>query len=550
MKRVIPWIIFLFLILSTNSFLSKSTKSDFKPNILERQYEMDKTFFYNKTTGNINLNTDFSVSVNNFFSKNNNIFTVAIDRYSGLMNSSWPMQSHDIYHTGLSQYSTTDNLGTEKWRYYSGGNIEQSCAVNDNNGTIYFGALDYTFHALYLNGSSKWDFKTGGLLWSSPALGDDGMIYFTSWDAKLYALYPNGTEKWRFGTGYPIHSSPAIAQDGTIYFGGDNKNIYAINPNGTEKWHYPTGDFINSGPAIGYDGTVYIGSSDDYLYALYPNGTLCWRFKTGDWIKGNPSIADDGIIYVPSFDGYLYALYPNGTMKWKATTGNSIAGAGVALASDGTIYIGTELLRAYYPNGTLKWATDVHGSIYGTTPALSADGTIFISAGLDLVAVNSDGTERWRVQIAGRNAYASPCIGSDGTVYVGSTWDDAPSGIPYGFLHAIGPGEQKRIEIQNPVPGHLYWFGQDKGLSRKNNTVIIGSVLIKLNVYSPDEIDSIHFYFDGTDQYNISTPPFEWNMNKRYGKLFPIQHTITVTAYYKGGCSWTESIPVVYIHFL
>jgi large repetitive protein len=360
------------------------------------------------------------------------------------------MLGHDVRHTGLSQYSTINNSGIEKWRSkIECGDIEQSSAIVDKDGTIYFGAMNYIFYSYYPNGTMKWSYRTGGLIWSSPALGDDGTIYFTSWDAKLYALYPNGTLKWRFGTGDTIHSSPAIAKDGTIYFGGENKNIYAINQNGTEKWHYPTGDFINSGPAIGDDGTVYIGSSDNYLYALYPDGTLRWRFKTGDWIKGNPSIADDGTIYVPSFDGYLYAVYSNGTMKWKATTGSSVAGAGVALAEDGTIYVGTELLRAYFPNGTLKWSTNVNGSIYGTVPAISADGTIFISAGLSLVAVNPDGIIKWQHQIADTNAYSSPCIDANGTVYVGSTWGGL---MPYGYLHAFGRGPLN-IDANGPYSG-------------------------------------------------------------------------------------------------
>ncbi len=132
---------------------------------------------------------------------------------------------------------------------------------------------------------------------------------------------------------------------------------------------------------LNQDGTIYIGSGDNYLYALYPNGTLRWRFETGGYIKGSASIAPDGTIYVPSFDGYFYAVYPNGTMKWRASTGSSVAAAGVALAEDGTIYVGTELLRAYCPNGTLRWSADVQGDIYGTVPAVSGDGTIYVSAG-------------------------------------------------------------------------------------------------------------------------------------------------------------------------
>ena len=380
--------------------------------------------------------------------KNPNVITMTNEKpviiTGGPMNSSWPMQSHDAYHTGLSPYTTAGNPGAEKWRFNSEyGSIEQSSAVIDTNGIIYFGTKGAgSLFALYPNGTKKWkyDVQPGTQVWSTPAIAEDDTIYIGTWGGGyLYAVNPDGTQKWAIClTPYTnIDSSIIIGKDGTIYFGCENGRVYAVNPNGTVKWYYPTGGFVASCPAIHDDNIIYVGSSDGYLYALYLNGTICWRFKTGGWIKGNPTITDDGTIYVSSFDGYLYALYPNGTMKWSATTGHSVAGAGVALSPDGIIYIGTELLRAYYPNGTLKWSTDVHGSIYGTTPAVSADGTIYVSAGLDLVAVNPGGTERWRHTIADTNAYSSPCIGADGSVYVGSSWGGI---MPYGYLHAFGNG--------------------------------------------------------------------------------------------------------------
>jgi len=371
----------------------------------------------------------------------------------GPMDSAWPMQSHDVYHTGLSPYSTANNSGAEKWRFYTGGEIEGSSAVIDKNGTIYFGTLgsEHTLFAFYPNGTRRWSYKATALIWSTPALAEDGTIYFGTWGSYPYfhALNQNGTLKWLFATG--PSNSPVIAEDGTIYVGSDNSIVWALNPNGTLKWSYDTGYVVMGCPAIGADGTIYIGSGDDYLYALYPNGTLHWRFNTGSVIKGSASIAVDGTIYVPSFNSYFYALYPNnGTLKWKAYTGDSIAAAGVALASDGTIYVGTELLRAYYPNGTLKWSSDVQGDIYGTVPAVSADGTIYVSAGLDLVAVNPDGTERWRHQVAEYNAYSSPCIGADGSVYVGSTWGGGA--WVYGCFHAFGIGPL-RVEAGGPYSG-------------------------------------------------------------------------------------------------
>jgi len=355
----------------------------------------------------------------------------------GPMNSAWPLQGHDVFHTCRSAYITENNLGTEIWRTHGdkAGGVESS-AVIDNNGIIYFGTLgsDSSLYALYPNGTRKWRYHADGLIWDTPAIADNGTLYFTTWGglSHLHAVYPNGTQKWCFDYESSSGSSPTIGDDGTIYFGTDGYNIFALYLNGTEKWRYKTGYIVMASPAIGQDGTIYIGSGDHYLYALYPNGTLRWRFNTGSYIKGDASIGEDETIYVPAFNSYFYALYPNGTLKWKGYTGDSVAAAGVALADDATIYVGTELLRAYYPNGTLKWSSDVQGDLWGTVPAVSADGTIYVSAGNCLVAVNPDGTEKWRIVISDEQVRSSPSIGPDDRVYVGSTYSE------YGYLYAIG----------------------------------------------------------------------------------------------------------------
>ncbi len=368
----------------------------------------------------------------------------------GPMDSPWPMQGHDAVHTCRNSYSTENNSGTEIWLVsgeYHGG-IESS-AVIDNEGIIYFGSGS-SLYAVYPNSTLKWRFPAGGGLWQgTPAIAEDGTIYFPTWSGYgyFYALNPNGTVKWKFtGIGSSI-SSPTIGVDGTIYIGSDNHNIFALNPDGTEKWRYTTGFLVGASPAIGEDGTIYVGSQDGYLYALYPNGTLRWRYNTGERIRGDASIGVDGTIYVPSFNSYFYALNPNnGTLKWKGYTGDSIAAKGVTLAGDGTIYVGTELLRAYYPNGTLKWSYDFHAGMWGTVPAISGDGTIFISGGRYLTAVNPNATEKWRCPINGEYDYSSPCIGADGTVYVGTTWNSR------GYLHAIGTGPL-RAEAGGPYQG-------------------------------------------------------------------------------------------------
>jgi hypothetical protein len=374
---------------------------------------------------------------------------------SGPMDSAWPMHGHDVFHTGRSFYSTENNSGIEVWRVRG---VETgavwSSAIIDKIDMVYFGTkgADGALYALYPNGTRKWRYGIDGAIWGTPAIADNGDIYCTTWGGSgyLYSITKNGTERWYFDPEIGTVSAPTIGQDGTVYFGTDGHNIFAVNPDGTEKWRYTTGYIVMGSPAIAHDDTIYIGSGDHFLYALYPNGTLRWMFETGDEIKGSASIATDGTIYIPSFDGYLYALYPNGTMKWQASTGDSIAAAGIALAEDGTIYIGTEQLRAYYPNGTLKWIIDVQGAIYGTVPAVSADGTIYINAGDSLVAVNPNGSEKWRKQLTTAQIRSSPSIGPVDRVYVGS---EDPGVSPYGYLHAFGTIENNQPPEKPTIDG-------------------------------------------------------------------------------------------------
>jgi outer membrane protein assembly factor BamB len=478
-------------------------------------------------------------------------------RSKGLTNSSWPMFSHDTQHTGQSPYSTESNLGNEKWRFERQNDFVDGSPVIADDGTIYVGSIN--FCALYPNGTLKWRYASfeDGYIWSAPAIDENGTIYVglvynSANSADFYAFKPNGAVKWIYSAGgADIFSSPAIGNDGTIYFGDGNNYINALYPNGTLKWRYLTGDVVYSSPAIGNDGTVFCGSHDGCMYALYPNnGTLIWRFATSGWIRTSPCIAEDGTIYCVSLDNYLYAVYPNGTMKWRTFVN---AGTSPTIGQDGTIYAGWDLLYAVNPtNGSVRWTFNPgpNRTIEGATPAHSADGTIFFGThindhnGGEIISVNPDGTEKWRKLIADMYVDSAPAIGEDGTVYIGSASQNT------GYLYAFGPGEQKTIEIQQPEQGKLYLFGLGLSTTLSGNTVIVGSVKIKVNVCSATELQSLHFYIDGTEQSTITAPPFEWKMNQRYGTLFPLKHTLTVTANYNGGCQSSESIDVLYFHLL
>ena len=94
--------------------------------------------------------------------------------------------------------------------------------------------------------------------------------------------------RWQFDTGSLISSSPAIGADGAVYFGAWDGKLYALNADGTLRWTYQTESYISSSPALGPDGAVYFGSWDGYVYALNPDGTLRWRYQTGDIVTSSP----------------------------------------------------------------------------------------------------------------------------------------------------------------------------------------------------------------------------------------------------------------------
>jgi len=75
-------------------------------------------------------------------------------------------------------------------------------------------------------GTVLWEFKTGGGVISSPAIGPDSTVYVTSRDKKLYALSgKSGGKLWEFETGDEAWSSPAIGPDGTDYVGSGDKKL-------------------------------------------------------------------------------------------------------------------------------------------------------------------------------------------------------------------------------------------------------------------------------------------------------------------------------------
>jgi len=117
-----------------------------------------------------------------------------------------------------------------------------------------------------------------GILWGVPWLGS-GQAYVSSpvvTDDAIYAAFDSylhriGTEsrsrEWTFVTGGLLRSSPALG-DGVLYIGSEDGRLYAVNADDGQKlWEFATGDKITSSPAL-VNGVIYVGSHDGKLYAI------------------------------------------------------------------------------------------------------------------------------------------------------------------------------------------------------------------------------------------------------------------------------------------
>jgi outer membrane protein assembly factor BamB len=293
-------------------------------------------------------------------------------------------------------------------------------------------------YTVSIAGTIRWTHRTGGFIWSSPAVLPDGKVYVASADGRLYALANNGTLLWTFENDArgadvqgSIFASPAIAPDGTVYIGGlYDPNLYALDPNdGAVKW------------VCNFEHTIQVW--DGYWQDVYVAG----------WPFASPVVAPDGTIYQGLlFDEEIYAIEPvNGTVLWSANfAAPKIEGF------DYCYYLRPcqfrDLPPGYFDNVNWTWSQHYRQDYLAKypsveawlEPALGPDGTIYVSLDEDpfLRAVNPDGSLRWVKNVGIMGGYTL-AVGADGLLYVAS--DD-------GYLTILEPDDSEIARFRGAGP--------------------------------------------------------------------------------------------------
>lgn len=220
---------------------------------------------------------------------------------------------------------------------------------------------------------------------------------------------------------------------------------------------------------------------DSYMYAIKTvDGSKAWSYLTQGYVISSPAIASDGTIYVGTMNNTFIALTPSGSLKWSITTGDSVQSS-PAIGADGTIYVGCDDFKIYAisPAGSVVWSKSTGGWIYGS-PAISADGTTVIVGSADSflyayrIVVGTTGFNRavgslrWKMQTVGALIGSPAVSGIDGSIAIGTDL------------------------------GQVYYFNKN-GLQQWVYDISGGTAAPDSSIYSSAVIDGNGFIYIGAD---------------------------------------------------
>jgi polyvinyl alcohol dehydrogenase (cytochrome) len=264
----------------------------------------------------------------------------------------------------------------------SGGSIWNSPAIDPVRGALYVGTGDAVTPPLspLTDAVMALDLKTGKLLWSYVATGED-LFMGGCGGPNRSAACPNP-----MGPDMDIGNSPILLTlpngKRAVIVGTKGADVIALDPDSNGKLLYrvnPAGQKVGSGGrgrgSILWGGAtdrqrIYYGMGAAGLAALLPEGDRAWLFTApqvdghGASLSAAPT-AIPGVVFEGSSDGRLFALSPaDGKLLWQFNT----------LQNFDTVN-----------------KVPAHGGDIHTSGAVVVDGMVFISSGYGLMSGASGG---------------------------------------------------------------------------------------------------------------------------------------------------------------
>ena len=214
-------------------------------------------------------------------------------------------------------YALRASDGAIRWRYKASGAVKGGLALQD--GKLFFGDYGGKMQAIrQADGQRVWQANSAGSrlglqagrFYSTPAVAY-GRAYIGSLDGFVYSFAAsNGRLAWRHKTGGFVYSSPAVASVGatgpTVYIGSYDGKLYALNArSGKVRWTRNTGGKISGAPVVIGDLVFYSNLSRRSTAAVGARtGQVVWTTGRGAF---NPAISDGRRIYLVGYSS-LFSL--------------------------------------------------------------------------------------------------------------------------------------------------------------------------------------------------------------------------------------------------
>ena len=320
----------------------------------------------------------------------------------------WAMLGRDAGRTGLGPEMRAQVWG-ERCHVDVGSRVFDSPVITDD-GMMYVGTEAGWVYKLDSSCGIVWQaLVTGPVV--SPAIAQDGTVLVPSGDG-IQAFSPSGAVLWTFTTGAFV-DRPAIVQPGIVYAPSHDGTLYALDLAGNEVWSTFLGGRL-SWPAVGTDGTIYVAPVGGVVTALNPDGTIKWTAATGctglgSFCEHRPSVNDHGV-FVGADDGLVYAFAFDGTVRWTYDTGMVNSEAGLALAQNGDVCLGSHTGQVVCLDGAgvPRWTWAAPGSLgapvlAGKSYVVAGDSTgtltILDASGDPVFTFSTTGFIRWGASI-------------------------------------------------------------------------------------------------------------------------------------------------------
>lgn len=181
-------------------------------------------------------------------------------------------------------------------------------------------------YALNANSQAKvvWEFEDHGDI-GAGITADTKWMYTANTVGEVYALdLKTGKKQWTFKTGGKVYSTPAVHK-GVVVVGSSDHFIYGIHAKtGKELWKLEADKAVLGSPAV-KNGKAYIGASDGIFRCIdVKTGNLIWRYNdVQGYVSTLPTLADNKVIFGSWKNGFYALDQKTGQLVWKWDNGHS-----------------------------------------------------------------------------------------------------------------------------------------------------------------------------------------------------------------------------------